>query len=171
MLPTAQEKQVKLEVSKPKIHPLEPWRDIPYTCIHCGKVLKNYAAKNSHLMHCKKRILNRYFKVQNLLFVVHWNPLKRRSAALHRLINEYHDAKLLIGALNYLTYVGTLHNYVVMELGGSPEMLSHPDGWVQFPVIKQKLSKGEMTTFEQNIQKMEVKKKEILEAKDQKKAV
>jgi hypothetical protein len=171
MVPTATTlEQVNL-TPKPKVHPLEPWRDVPYTCIHCQKVLKNYAAKNSHLMHCKKRILNRYFKVQDKLFVVHWNPLKRRSTALHRLINRFHDAKLVVGALEYLKDVGTLQNYIVMELGNSPEMLQHPDGWVQFPVIKQKLSKGEMTTFELNVQNLEVEKKKIFEEEDFRKAI
>jgi len=148
----------------PKVHPLEPWRDVPYQCIHCGKTLRNYAAKNVHLQHCKKRILSRFFKVGNLLFVVQWNPLKRRAASLHRLISEFHDAKLVIGALNYLSYEKIVKNYIVMELEKSPEMNAYPDGWVQFPVIKHKLSEKEFIAFTSNVVKMEEARKAGIQA-------
>lgn len=139
----------------PKVHPLEPWRDVPYVCMHCGRTLRNYAAKNVHLAHCKKRILSRFFKCKNLLFVVQWNPLKKRAASLNRLISEFHDPKLVIGALNFLSYEGIVKRYIAMELDKSPEMAAYIDGAVQFPVIRQKLTDKEFMLFTSNVTEME----------------
>ena len=150
----------KKALSKP--HPLEPWRDIPCKCIHCGKILRNSAAKNVHLQHCTKRILSRYFKVGTYLFIVQWNPLKRRSAALHNLIVKFHDPKMFIAVLEYNKEIGVLHNYSATKLDGSPEMLEYPDGVIRYPVIVQKLSKMGLDGFHQEVQKLEAEKIKVL---------
>lgn len=146
------------KITPTKVNPLQPWRDVPYTCIHCGKVLRNYAAKNVHLQHCKKRILARYYKVGGYLFILHWNPLKRRSRALNDLIQEFHDPKMFIGALEFNKRTGVLHRYSATKLDGSPDMLNYPDGWVQYPIIKQNLSQPEMLEFESEVKRLETEK-------------
>jgi len=153
----------KQRTAQGKIHPLEPWRDVPYTCIHCGKVLRNYAAKNVHLQHCKKRILARYYKVGDVLFILHWNPLKKRSNAMHDLITRFHNQQMVVGALELCMRLGILHRYSATKLDGSPDMIEHPDGWVQYPVIKQKMSKTTMSDFECEVKRLESEKLKSVE--------
>lgn len=146
-------------VRKPSgLFALEPWRNQPCTCVHCGKVLKNYAAKNSHLQHCRKRLLNRYLKVSNFLFVLRWNPLKRRALALQKVINDYPQSellpKLILGACMYLKNSGTLDAYSVIDLEKSQDLIDYPDGWVKYPVLKEKMHEEELVKFELGAQSL-----------------
>jgi hypothetical protein len=138
-------------------HPLELWKDKPCTCIHCGKVLKNYYAKNSHLGHCKKRILNRYIKIDRYLFILKWNPLKRRALAIEKMIKDFQDKdtlpKLVVGACEYLRNAGVLKDYSITEVE-SDEFVAYPDGWVSYPRIKKLMKPQELQIFESNAQEL-----------------
>lgn len=82
-----------------------------------------------------------------------------------------HDPKLFIGALKVLNNLGMLHRFSVTPLDQSPDMLEYPDGWVQYPIIKQKLSKTEMLTFEEQVRELEKQKLESLATSSSKPAV
>ena len=145
------------ETGKKNIHILEIWKNQPVKCIHCGKELKNYAAKNSHLQHCKKRILTRFLKVEGFLFVIRWNPLKRRAMALQKTLDEYKDKKpenlpiLILGACTFLKNSGTLHNFAVIEIENSPQLKVYTNGWIGYPIIKKYMATQDMTVFESNV--------------------
>jgi hypothetical protein len=143
--------------TKPKagLDALEPWRTTPMRCVHCGKLFSGahpYASKNAHLSHCKKRILSRYFKVDNFLFVLRWNPLKRRVLALDKLSKDFSGksvlVQLVLGACEYLKNSGVLSDYTVTELEQSTEMIAYPNGWVTYPTIKSKMQPTELASFE-----------------------
>jgi len=123
---------------------LEPWRYQKFICIHCGRSMRNWWSKNAHLSHCKKRILSRYFKVQNFLFVLRWNPLKRRSFALVKLIEQYKKPELVLGALEYLKFVGTLQEYSITELT-SPGFIAYPDGIINYPNLQKSLNPADIS--------------------------
>ena len=135
---------------------LEPWRTQTCTCVHCGKVLKNFYAKNSHLSHCKLRILTRYLKVRSYIFILRWNPLKRRAMSLQQMITDYPKEndpeklpQLILGACQYLHNEGSLKSYTITELNNiSTEMNEYPDGWVSASIVKKMIKPEDFIDLE-----------------------
>jgi len=151
-----------------KKHPFEPWKDVPCNCIHCGKEFPNNASKNSHLMHCKKRFLNRYYKVGDksgsaYLFTIQWNPLKRRRNAMQKLINEYQNPQMLIGAITYLMNEGVVRNYAALPLEESDKMLQLPDGRVLYSMLSKLLVEKELRILEAQVNTLNDEKNKLSE--------
>jgi len=124
--------------------------------VHCGKQFPNNASKNSHLMHCKKRFLNRYYKVGDkagsaYLFTIQWNPLKRRRNALQKMLNEYKNPQMLIGAITYLMNEGVVRNYAALPLEESSNMLKIPDGRVLYSMLSKLLVEKELRILEAQV--------------------
>lgn len=139
-----------------KKHPLEPWRDQICTCQHCTKSFSNLASMYSHLSHCRHRFLNRYYKIGNqkgnsYLFTLQLNPLRRRRNALQKLISDYHDPKILVGAVAYLINEGIIRNYSALPLEESEKMIQHPDGRVLYSVLKKLLTEKEFHALEAQV--------------------
>lgn len=150
------------QTATPK-HPFEPWKDIPCTCVHCGKVFPNNASKNSHLMHCKLRFLNRYWKISNFLFTVQLNPIKRRRNALGKLIKDFGDSKMFVGAIAYLINEGIVRNYAVVELKDSKKMLELPNGRVMYGSLKKLMSDNELKVLEAQVTVLNDEKNKLME--------
>ena len=145
---TATSKQNVTELQKI----LEPWRTQTCTCVHCGKVLKNFYAKNSHLSHCKLRILTRYLKVRSYIFILRWNPLKRRAMSLQQMITDYPKdndpeklPQLILGACQYLHNEGSLKSFTISELNITTE---YPDGWLSASVVKKMIKPEDFMDLE-----------------------
>ena len=149
-----------------KKHPFEPWKDQKCNCVHCGKEFPNNSSKNSHLMHCRHRFLNRYYKLGNLkgnayLFTIQLNPLRRRRNALQKLINEFHDPKMLLGAVAYLINEGIVRNYAVLTLEESDKMIQHPDGRILYSMLKKLLTEKELRALEAQVTVLNTEKDQI----------
>jgi hypothetical protein len=144
-------------------HPFEPWKDQPCACVHCGKMFPNNASKNSHLMHCKKRFLNRYYKVGKYLFTIQWNPLKRRRNAMQKLINEFKKPEMLLGAIAYLMNEGVVRNYAALPLEESAEMLKMQDGRVLYSMLSKLLSVKELKLLEAQVNTLNEEKAKLSE--------
>ncbi len=145
--------------SKSKVlHPLEPWRDQPCKCVHCGKVFESLAGLRAHLGHCKSRQLNRYFVVGKYLFTVQCNPLKRKIMSIHDEILETHNEKVIIGLLKGFNRYGLITTFTVIELEGwVKENPLFPDGIVSFPQLKKKMSANNLQSFQLEVTKMKQK--------------
>jgi hypothetical protein len=139
-----------------KKNPLQPWKDVPCNCVHCGKRFPNNAAKNSHLMHCKFRTLARYYKLKNdkgqtFLFTIMFNPLKRRRNALQKLIMDFHNAEMLLGAIAIWMNEGIVRSHKVMMIEESVGMKNYPDGRVMFGSLKKLLTEKELRGLEAQV--------------------
>lgn len=167
--PTHEQTQTTLlHQTATKKHPFEPWKDQPCACVHCGKMFPNNASKNSHLMHCKKRFLNRYYKVgdtlgKSYLFTIQWNPLKRRRSAIQKLINEYKNPQMLIGALQYLMNEGVVRNYAALPLEESANMVKLPDGRVLYSMLSKLLVEKELRILEAQVNTLNAEKLKLSE--------
>lgn len=147
----------------------EPWKSVPTTCYHCGKVFNSNTAKNSHLQHCRHRFLNRYYKLgtqsgNSYLFVLQLNPLRRRRNALQKLISDFHDPKMLLGAVAYLMNDGIIRNYSALPLVDSIKMIQYPDGRVLFNMIKKLLTEKELRLLEAQVSTLNDEKDKLREA-------
>ena len=145
-----------LQKTATKRHPFEPWKDQPCDCVHCGKTFPNNASKNSHLMHCKKRFLNRFYKIGDkkgsaYLVTIQWNPLKRRRNAIQKLIGEYKNPQMLIGAITYLMNEGVVRNYATLPLEESVEMIKISDGRVLYNQLTKLLVEKELRILEAQV--------------------
>jgi hypothetical protein len=141
-----------------EIQTFEEWKDQPCKCIHCGRTLKNIYAKNSHLSHCKARLLQRFFKVGKYLFTVRCNPLKRKMFVINEEILESHDPKIIVGLLRGFMKYGLISTFTVTELAGSPTMVEYPDGIVKFPELKKRLNAADMQTFKTDVETVKTQK-------------
>lgn len=138
------------QTATPK-HPFEPWKDQPCPCVHCGKMFPNNASKNSHLMHCKKRFLNRYYKCERFLFTIQLNPIKRRRAALQKLIADFKNPQMLLGAIAYLMNEGIVRNYSALEMEDSAKMLEMHDGRILYSSLTKLMSPKELKLLEAQV--------------------
>ena len=120
------------------------WRRSNYICIHCGAHFTSWWSKNAHLPHCKHRLLSRFFKVQNYLFILKWNPLKRRSFALDKIIKEFHEPKMTLGACEFLKNTGILHEFTVTELKKSPDFEAYQDGAIAYSILKKLVNSADL---------------------------
>lgn len=134
----------------------QPWRSEPCACWYCGKVLPSHQSKNVHLLHCPKRLLLRFIKVQNILFIIRSNPQKKRIRAFERLILEHNQPKLLIGALNYSQYVGHIVGYSIWEIK-TKAFQEHENGLLTFGVIKKKTTTTERADIQQLVNELVAK--------------
>jgi hypothetical protein len=146
----------------------EPWKNMPCACVHCGKMFPSNAAKNSHLMHCKFRTLSRYFKLgskkgEAYLFTIQFNPIKRRRNALQKLINDFKDSKMLLGAIAIWINEGVVRNYAVLSLEESTHMMAYPDGRVLFNMIKKLLTEKELKLLEAQVSVLNDEKNKLRE--------
>jgi hypothetical protein len=161
-----QQQTTLLQQVATKKHPFEPWKDIPCNCVHCGKLFPNNASKNSHLMHCKKRFLNRFYKVGDAkggayLFTIQWNPLKKRRNAIQKLINEFSNPQMLIGALTYLMNEGVVRNYVALPIEDSVNMLKLPNGRVMYTMLSKLLVEKELRLLEAQVETLNAEKEKF----------
>jgi hypothetical protein len=136
--------------------------------MHCGKLFPNNASKNSHLMHCKKRFLNRFYKIGTTkgaayLFTIQWNPLKRRRNAIQKLINEYQNPQMLIGAITYLMNEGVVRNYAALPLEESENMIKLPDGRVLYTMLSKLLVEKELRVLEAQVNTLNAEKLKLSE--------
>jgi hypothetical protein len=132
----------------------EPWKDQPCDCVHCLRSFKNISSLHSHLGHCTYRFLNRYYKIGDY----------RRRNALQKLISDFHDPKMLLGAVAYLMNEGIIRNYAALPLEKSSKMLQYPDGRVLFNMVKKLLSEKELRALEAQVSTLNDEKDKFREA-------
>lgn len=79
------------------------------------------------MSHCSKRLLRRYFLVGKYVFIVALNPLRRTINSINKVIEETHDAKIVMGALRGFMAQGTVNTFTAIEL---KDKLKIKDGMV-----------------------------------------
>jgi hypothetical protein len=104
------------------------------------------------------RILSRFFKVGKYLFTVRCNPLKRKIFAINEVIQDTHDAKIIVGLLTGFLKYGLINTFTATELTGSKELLARADGIVTFPEIKKLLNPVELKTFQNDVDSIKTQK-------------
>jgi hypothetical protein len=138
-----------------KLHPFEPHRDLKCRCVHCNKEFPSMASKNSHLQHCPGRFLNRFYLVSGengtFLFTLQLNPLKRRRAALQKLITDFKNSSMFLGAVAYLKNTGVIRDYAALQLEDSIDLLEMGSGRILYGMLKKTMSQREMDKLEAQV--------------------
>jgi hypothetical protein len=115
----------------------------------------SYASKNSHLSHCKKRLLQRFFKIEQYLFTVRCNPLKRKILALNEIVIKMHDPKAVLGAFEGFKQYKLVESYTVTELKNPSDTFKKlPNGIVRYPELKKVLQPSELSIFQSDVEKL-----------------
>jgi hypothetical protein len=104
-------------------------------CIHCGRLLSSLNSLRGHLGHCKERNLTRFYKCGKYLFFVIWNPNRRKNNGMAQLLKNRGDAKLFVGALDYLQLTKEITRYGAIEIENK-ELLKEENGKIVFYTIR-----------------------------------
>ena len=138
-----------------KLHPFEPHKDLPCRCFHCNKAFNSAASKNSHLQHCPGRFLNRFYLVTgesgSYIFTIQMNPLKRRRLALQKLITDFKNSSMFLGAIAYLQNTGVIRDYAALQLEDSVDLLELGSGRILYGNLKKTMSPREMGLLEAQV--------------------
>jgi hypothetical protein len=108
---------------------------VGYRCIHCGQVKPSLKSLHGHLGHCKDRNLTRFYKCGKYLFFVIWNPKRSKNDSMAKLLKNRGDAKLFIGALEYLELRKEITRFGAIEIENK-ELLKEENGKIVFYTIR-----------------------------------
>jgi hypothetical protein len=82
---------------------------------------------------------------------------------MQRLIKEYPQPKMLIGAITYLMNEGVVRNYAALPLEESVEMLKVPDGRVLYSQLSKLLTVKELKILESQVNTLNAEKLKLNE--------
>jgi len=78
--------------------------------------------------------------------------------AVNEVILETHDAKIIVGMLTGFMKYGLINTFTVTELKGSKEITDYPDGIVNFPELKKRLSPSDLQAFKTDVETIKTQK-------------
>ena len=96
-------------------------------------------------------MLTRYYKLDTYLFSIQINPIRKRRNALQKVIDEFHDPKMFMGAIAYLMNEKIIRDFAVLTIEESKLLLSFPDGRVLFSMLKKLLTEKELRNLEAQV--------------------
>lgn len=82
---------------------------------------------------------------------------------MQKLINEFNDPKMLLGALAYLMNEGVVRNYAALPLEESANMLKMQDGRVLYSMLSKLLVEKELRILESQVNTLNAEKAKLME--------
>jgi hypothetical protein len=94
--------------------------------------------------------------------VIQINPLKKRRAAIQKLVTDYKDPKLLLGGISLAINLGIVRNYSALQIEESQAFVERPNGRLLFSELKKLLSSRELSLLEAQVVQLNNEKMELM---------